>query len=74
MSIFNEKQIEAMRSGVYICSCCGQRMEFEDEWEETLVCPNCGDSVGVDEYGWDESEEERGFYPKKEEILTDCSE
>ena len=28
MSIFNEKQIEAMRSGKYICSKCGRVMEL----------------------------------------------
>ena len=38
MSIFNEKQIKAMTSGRYICSECGSVMEFEDEWEDTLVC------------------------------------
>ena len=50
MSIFNEKQIEAMRSGKYICSKCGRVMEFEDELEDTLVC-SCGHNIGLDEYG-----------------------
>ena len=45
MSIFNEKQIKAMESGTYICSECGKVMEFEDKWEDTLVCPHCGHSV-----------------------------
>lgn len=39
MSFFNEKQRKAMEDGEYICSECGKLMEFEDEWEETLVCP-----------------------------------
>ena len=51
MSIFNEKQIKAMTSGRYICSECGSVMEFEDEWEDTLVCPHCGHSIDLDEYG-----------------------
>ena len=50
MSIFNEKQIKAMTSGRYICSECGSVMEFEDEWEDTLVCPHCGHSIDLDEY------------------------
>lgn len=37
MSMFNEKRIEAMFGGDYICSECGGKMEFEDEWEDTLV-------------------------------------
>ena len=49
MSIFNEKQIKAMTSGRYICSECGSVMEFEDEWEDTLVCPHCGRSIDLDE-------------------------
>lgn len=48
MSIFNEKQIKAMTSGRYICSECGSVMEFEDEWEDTLVCPHCGHSIDLD--------------------------
>lgn len=39
MSIFNEEQIKAMFSREYICHECGLLMEFEDEWEDTLVCP-----------------------------------
>lgn len=38
MSIFNEEQIKAMFSREYICHECGHLMEFEDEWEDTLVC------------------------------------
>ncbi len=37
MSIFNEEQIKAMFSREYICHECGHLMEFEDEWEDTLV-------------------------------------
>ena len=45
MSIFNEEQIKAMFSREYICHECGYLMEFEDEWEDTLVCPHCGHSI-----------------------------
>ena len=48
MSIFNEKQRKAMTDGDYICSECGGLMEFEDEWEDTLVCPHCGHSIDLD--------------------------
>lgn len=61
MSIFNEKQIEAMRSGKYICSKCGRVMEFEDEWEDTLVC-SCGHNIGLDEYGCEGDEKYENLY------------
>ena len=51
MSIFNEEQIKAMFSREYICHECGHLMEFEDEWEDTLVCPHCGHSIDLDDYG-----------------------
>ena len=47
MSIFNEEQIKAMFSREYICHECGHLMEFEDEWEDTLVCPHCGHSIEI---------------------------
>lgn len=47
MSIFNEEQIKAMFSREYICHECGHLMEFEDEWEDTLVCPHCGHSIDL---------------------------
>lgn len=48
---FNEKRIEAMHTGEYICPECGQLMEFEDPGETILVCPNCGNSMELEEYG-----------------------
>ena len=45
MSIFNEEQIKAMFSREYICHECGHLMEFEDEWEDTLVCPHDRNAV-----------------------------
>lgn len=65
MSFFNEKQIEAMFIGEYICSECGKLMEFEDEWRDILVCPHCGHSVELDDYGRDENENP---YPTIDEI------
>lgn len=69
MSIFNKKQIEAMVSGDYVCSKCGARMEFEDEWEDTLVCPNCGHDIDLEHYGFENDEEYEALYPTKEEVL-----
>lgn len=69
MSIFNEKQIEAMFSREYICHECGELMEFEDEWEDTLVCPYCGHSIDLDEYGCEDDEEYENLYPTKKELL-----
>ena len=39
MSFFNDAQRDGLLTGRYICSECGGLMEFEDEWEDTLVCP-----------------------------------
>jgi DNA-directed RNA polymerase subunit RPC12/RpoP len=69
MSIFNENQKKAMNSREYICSECGNLMEFEDEWEDTLVCPNCGHSIGLEEYGFENEEEYANLYPTREEVL-----
>lgn len=38
MSFFNDAQKDALLTGRYICSKCGARMQFEDEWEDILVC------------------------------------
>lgn len=45
MSFFNDAQRDALFTGRYICSECGGLMEFEDEYEDILVCPACGHSV-----------------------------
>lgn len=34
MSFFNDAQKDALLTGRYICSKCGARMQFEDEWED----------------------------------------
>lgn len=71
MSFFNDKQKEALLSGNYYCSQCGNLMEFEDEWEDTLVCPNpeCGHSVDSDRYGCEDDDEYERLYPTLEEVL-----
>ncbi len=66
MSIFNEKQRKAMTDGEYICSECGGLMEFEDEWEDTLVCPHCGHSIDLEEYGCEGDEKNTRIYIRLE--------
>lgn len=48
---------------------CGHLMEFEDEWEDTLVCPHCGHSIDLDDYGREGNEEYENLYPTREEVL-----
>ena len=69
MSIFNEEQIKAMFSREYICRGCGHFMEFEDGWEDTLVCPHCGRSMDLDDYGCESDDEYENLYPTREEVL-----
>jgi hypothetical protein len=66
MSLFNDKQIKAMETGEYICESCGTLMVFEDEFEDSLVCLECGYSTNVDEYGFTEEEYESLFLTKEE--------
>ena len=68
MEFFNKKQLDAMKTGVYICENCGSQMEFEDQWEDSLVCPNCGNSTDVDHYGFTD-EEYDALYPTYEEVM-----
>lgn len=70
MNFFNEKQLNAMKTGVYICENCGSQMEFEDKWEDTLVCPNCGNSTDVEHYGFTD-EEYDALYPSYEEVVEE---
>lgn len=69
MSIFNEKLIKGMFGEGYTCSECGKSMEFEDEWEDILVCPHCGHSVELEEYGCENEEAYENLYPTREEVL-----
>ncbi len=68
MDFMNDDLREAMLSGKYICSKCGELMEFEDEFEDILVCSNCGHSVDLDRYGFDDEEYEQ-LYLTREEVL-----
>lgn len=67
MSFFNDAQVDALLTGRYICSKCGALMKFEDEWEETLICPKCGNSIDSDHYGMSD-EEYDALYPTREEV------
>lgn len=68
MSFFNDAQIKGMFTNEYPCPQCKALMEFEDEWEETLICPSCGYEVSSDHYGFNSDEEYDALYPTKEEV------
>lgn len=74
MSIFNRAQILAMLTGHYYCSECAELMEFENENEDTLICPHCGHSVDLDHYGFENEEEYEALYPTKEEVCGEDDE
>ena len=65
---FNEKQVEALKTGDYFCAECGELMEFEDEFEDVLVCSHCGHSVDLDDYGREGDEEYDNLYPTEDEL------
>lgn len=67
MSFFNDAQRDGLLTGRYICSECGGLMEFEDEWEDTLVCPACGHSVDLEHYGMENDEEYDALYPTRDQ-------
>lgn len=67
MDIFNNAQMEALKTGKYFCRKCGALMKFEDEWEDILICPKCGYSEDSDRYGFTDEEYEK-LYPTKEEV------
>lgn len=68
MSYFNDKLVEGLFTGNYICNECGSKMEFEDEEvRDVLVCPKCGHSVDLDRYGSEDEEDiygEEVIYPE----------
>lgn len=63
MSFFNDAQRDGLLSGGL--------MEFEDEWEDTLVCPACGHSVDLEHYGMENDEEYDALYPTRDQICDD---
>ena len=68
MGFFNDKLAEALFGGGYICSECGADMEFEDEYEDTLVCLKCGHSVDLEHYGFENDEDYDALHPTKEDV------
>lgn len=56
--LFNKARTEALISGDYFCPNCGEKMVWEDEDREVLLCENCGESMNSDEYGLSEEERE----------------
>ena len=73
MSFFNDAQKDALLTGRYICSKCGARMQFEDEWEDILVCLECGHSVELERYGMEDDEEYEALYPTREEVAENLT-
>lgn len=69
MSFLSEKLVNAMFGGDYTCSECGAKMEFEDEWEDVLICPDCGYETDMDHYGFESDEEYEALYPTKEGVI-----
>lgn len=69
MGFFNEALLKALHTHEYVCSRCGAIMEFENEWKDTLVCPNCGHEIDYDRYGCESDEEYEALYPTEEEVL-----
>lgn len=69
MGFINEKLEKGLLEGRYICSECGEIMEFEDEWRDILICPKCGHSVELERYGLEREEDYEALYPSKEEVL-----
>ena len=73
MSFFNDAQKDALLTGRYICSKCGARMQFEDEWEDILVCLECGHSAELERYGMEDDEEYEALYPAREEVAENLT-
>lgn len=76
MGFFNDLLADALLSGRYICSECGAKMEFEDEYKDVLICSKCSHSVDLDRYGSENDEDYDALYPTKEEVVgygDDCT-
>ena len=58
-----------MFSGEYICHECGHFMGFVIGWGVTLVCPHCGHSIDLDDYGREGNVEFESLYPAGGEVL-----
>lgn len=71
MSFFNDAQKDALLTGRYICRECGALMKFEDEYEDVLICSECGYSEDSDRYGFENDEAFDATYPTKDEVCGD---
>lgn len=60
--VMNRALEHGLLTGNYFCSECAGLMKFEDENEDILVCPNCGHSVELDEYGCEDPEDYDSVY------------
>ena len=49
-------------------------MQLEDEWEDILVCLECGHSVELEQYGMEGDEEYEALYPTREEVCGEFDE
>ncbi len=71
MGFFNKDLVNALLGRGYHCSQCGAKMFFEDEYEETLICPKCGHEVPLERYGIENDEDYDSLYPTMDEIRGD---
>lgn len=69
MSFFNDEQRRAILTGNYWCPECFERMEWENDNEDVLICPNCGLVMDSERYGMTD-EEYDDLYPTEEEVLA----
>ena len=67
MGIFSKLLETALFSHEYICNECGEQMEFEDENEDILVCPHCGNSMLLERYGFSSDEEYESLFESDED-------
>ena len=69
MGFFNERVVSSLFGGEHTCVKCRGIMEFEDEWEDTLICTKCGYTIDSDRYGFENDEDYDALYPTEEEVL-----
>ena len=69
MGFFNKDLVDGLLGRGYYCSICGEKMFFENEYEETLICPNCGHETPLERYGAESDEDYEAMYPSKEEVV-----
>ncbi len=78
MGFFNKEQVKAFETGIYICSECGAQMKFEDEYEDVLICPQCGHSEDIDHYGFKDDNDYDALYEndcyEDDDNCDDCGE